>query len=97
MEFHRPCASQKRFRVVSERLLTRRLALFVFAKRAHFRRHDQTRGKPRKSRESVFLKRQALSSVDGKAWLDRAGETSREIRLVSRYDAVSSRKGSLRE
>ena len=33
--------------------------------------------------------------MDGKAWLDLAGETAREIRLVSRYDAASSGKGSL--
>ena len=35
--------------------------------------------------------------MDGKAWLDRAGETSREIRLVSRYDAASLGKDSLPE
>jgi len=33
--------------------------------------------------------------VDGKARLDLAGETSREIRLVSPYDAASLGKGSL--
>lgn len=30
-----------------------------------------------------------------KTWLDRAGETSREIRLVGPYDAGSQSKGSL--